>query len=108
MATSLEQAFAEIDRQMASFAAKTASTSKEEALVAFIASHRSMARKVIADAKAKRRWLKNASGSNPGVGRFYGEHLDLVFKAIARHRKNIARARADLRALAVIQMKEAA
>lgn len=108
MATSLEQAFAEIDRQMASFNAKTASTSKEDALVALIASHRRMARDVIAQAKAKRRWLKKASGSNPSVGQFYGEHLDLVSKAIARHRKHIAEARAKLRALSAVQMKEAA
>ena len=105
MANAFEQAFAEIDRQAA---AAVRPVSKIESLTKFIAAHRRMARQLIADAKAKRRWLKKASGSNPGVGQFYGEHLDLVSKAIARHRKHIAEARAKLRAMSAVQMKEAA
>lgn len=105
MATSLEQAFAEIDRQAA---AARAPVSKVESLQAFIDHHRRAARKVLADAKAKRAWMRKAAKSNPGVTRFYGEHLDLVFSALSSHRRHIARASAELRALAVVQMKEAA
>jgi crotonobetainyl-CoA:carnitine CoA-transferase CaiB-like acyl-CoA transferase len=105
MPTSLEQAFAEIDRQAAS---ARAPVSKVDSLEQFIAHHRAAARKVLVDAKAKRAWLRKVGKSNPGVTRFYGEHLDLVSRALASHRRHIARASAELRALAAVQMKEAA
>lgn len=105
MANAFEQAFAEIDRQAA---AAVRPVSKIESLTKFIAAHRRMARQLIADAKAKRAWIKKVAKTNAGVTRFYGENLDLVSSALARHRQHIARARAELRALSVVQLKEAA
>lgn len=104
MANAFEQAFAEIDRQ----AAAARPVSKNESLTKFVAHHRAAARKLIADAKAHRVWIQKISKTNAGVTRFYGENLDLVSKALARHRQCIARARAELRALSVVQLKEAA
>lgn len=105
MANALEQTFAEIDRQAA---AALRPVSKIESLTKFVAAHRRMARKVITDAKANRAWLKKIAKTNAGVTRFYGENLDLVSSSLARHRQCIARARAELRALSVVQLKEAA
>lgn len=105
MANAFEQAFAEIDRQAA---AALRPVSKIESLSKLLAHHRTAARQLITDAKAHRAWIKKVAKTNAGVTRFYGENLDLVSKSLARHRKCIARTRAELRALSVVQMKEAA
>ena len=108
MPTSLDQAIAEIDRQFAAANAQMAEMSKSEALVEFIAAHRTKALRIVSEAKAHRRWLKQLAMNNRGAGQFFGEHLNHLSSTIAAHRRHIARARAELRALTADQMKEAA
>ena len=77
----------------------TTQISDEEAIRRFIAHHYRAAFTILGKARGRRQWLRKLPDYNPGAGRFYGEHLDLLSNELRMHRRYIRQGRAELAAL---------